>query len=79
MLQQHKKGIMEKDWIRVFASDRSFEAEIIKGMLLENDINAVLLNRQDSSYIQALPGQAEVYVHASQEAQARELISNRNG
>lgn len=70
---------MEKDWIRIFASDRPFEAEIIKGMLLENEINAVLLNRQDSSYIQALPGQAEVYVHVSQEAQARELISNRNG
>ena len=66
---------MEKDWIRIFDTDRPFEAELIKGMLLENGINAVLLNRQDSSYLQALPGRAEIYVHISQEAQARELIN----
>jgi hypothetical protein len=66
---------MEKDWIKVFATDRPFEAELVKGMLLENGVNAVLLNRQDSSYIQALPGLAEVYVHISQEAQALELIN----
>ena len=68
---------MEKDWIKVFATDRPFEAEIVKGLLLENGVNAVLLNRQDSSYIQALPGQAEVYVHVSQQAQALELIGER--
>ncbi len=66
---------MEKDWIKVFATNMPFEAELIKGMLLENGVNAVLLNRQDSSYTTALPGQAEVYVHVSQEAQARELIN----
>ncbi|GAA0530662.1 putative signal transducing protein [Chitinophaga japonensis] len=68
---------MEKDWIKVFATDRPFEAEIVKGLLLENGINAVLLNRQDSSYVQALPGLAEVYVHVSQQAQALELIGER--
>lgn len=48
---------------------------MVKGMLLENGVNAVLLNRQDSSYIQALPGQAEIYVHTSQVATALELIN----
>lgn len=66
---------MEKDWILIFATDRPFEAELVKGMLLENDVNAVLINRQDSSYLQALPGRAEIYVHISQEAQALELIN----
>jgi hypothetical protein len=66
---------MEKDWIKIFDTTSPFEAELIKGMLLENGVNAVLLNRQDSSYLQALPGQAEVYVHVSQEAQALELIN----
>ena len=66
---------MEKDWIRIFATDRPFEAELVKGMLVENGVNAVLINRQDSSYLQALPGRAEIYVHISQEAQALELIN----
>lgn len=66
---------MEKDWIRIFDTNNPFEAELVKGMLLENGVNAVLLNRQDSSYLQALPGRAEIYVHISQETQARELIN----
>jgi type III secretory pathway lipoprotein EscJ len=66
---------MEKDWIKIFSTDRPFEAEMVKGMLLENGVNAVLLNRQDSSYIQALPGQAEIYVHTSQVTQALELLN----
>jgi len=66
---------MEKDWIKIFSTDRPFEAEMVKGMLLENGVNAVLLNRQDSSYIQALPGQAEIYVHSSQITQALELMN----
>lgn len=64
---------MEKDWKKVFGSDHSFEAEIVKGMLLENGIQAVLVNKQSSS-IQSLPGQAELYVHESQEQQALELV-----
>ncbi|WP_157986392.1 DUF2007 domain-containing protein [Chitinophaga alhagiae] len=66
---------MEKDWIKVFGSQSSFEAEIVKGMLLENDIEAVLVNRQDSSFGSMLPGMDEVYVHTSNESKARELIA----
>lgn len=73
---QYLKTInMEKDWIKVFGSKSPFEAEIIKGMLLENDIEAVLVNRQDSSFGSMLPGMDEVYVHTSNESKARELIA----
>ncbi len=69
---------MEKDWVKVFSSDRPFEAEIVKGMLLDNDIEAVLLNRQSSSYNITLPGQVELYVHESKEKIARDLVHNHN-
>ncbi|NLU94107.1 DUF2007 domain-containing protein [Chitinophaga sp. Ak27] len=69
---------MEKDWVKIFSSDRPFEAEIVKGMLLENGIDAVLLNRQSSSYNITLPGQAELYVHQSQEETAKSLVHNHN-
>lgn len=69
---------MEKDWVKIFSSDRPFEAEIVKGMLLENDIEAVLLNRQSSSYNITLPGQVELYVHESQEKIAKDLVHNHN-
>ena len=66
---------MEKDWVKVFGSQTPFEAEIIKGMLLENEIEAVIVNRQDSSFGSMLPGMDEVYVHNSHEGKARELIA----
>jgi hypothetical protein len=66
---------MEKDWVKIYYTNQVFRAEIIKGMLEENGINAVLINRQDSSYLVALPGMAELFVHNSQEAEARRLLA----
>lgn len=66
---------MEKDWVKIYASSTVFPAEVVKGMLQENGVNAVLLNKQDSSYLAALPGLAEVYVHVSQEEAARRLLA----
>ncbi|HWV66749.1 hypothetical protein, partial [Chitinophaga sp.] len=48
------------------------------GMLLDNDIEAVLLNRQSSSYNITLPGQVELYVHESKEKIAKDLVHNHN-
>ena len=58
---------MEKDWVKVFASNLAYESEIIRGMLEENEIEAVIVNRQDSSFGAMLPGMDEVYVHMSNE------------
>lgn len=69
---------MEKGWVKIFSSDRPFEAEIVKGMLADNGITAVLINRQSSSYNISLPGQVELYVHENEEQIARDLIHNHN-
>ena len=69
---------MEKGWVKIFSSDRPFEAEIVKGMLADNGINAVLINRQSSSYNITLPGQAELYVHEQEEQTAKDLVHNHN-
>ncbi|PWV53960.1 DUF2007 domain-containing protein [Chitinophaga sp. S165] len=66
---------MEKDWVKIYYTNQLFRAEIIKGMLEENGINVVLINRQDSSYLVALPGMVELFVHNSQEADARQLLA----
>jgi hypothetical protein len=66
---------MEKDWVKIYYTNQLFRAEITKGMLEENGINVVLINRQDSSYLIALPGMVELFVHNSQEAEARQLLA----
>ena len=41
---------MENNWTKVFSTEDPFTAEILKQGLLENDIAAVVMNQQDSSY-----------------------------
>ncbi|WP_143309409.1 putative signal transducing protein [Chitinophaga vietnamensis] len=66
---------MEKDWVKVFSSDRAFEAEVVKGMLQEHDIHVVLINKQSSAFSVSLMKQVELYVHPSQAEAARELVA----
>jgi len=63
---------MDENWVKVYSSRSLASAEIIKSMLLENDLDAVLLNKLDSSYLAF--GQAEVYVNSMNEEVAKKLI-----
>ncbi|MBV8254743.1 MAG: DUF2007 domain-containing protein [Chitinophaga sp.] len=69
---------MEKGWVKVFSSDRPYETEIVKGMLQENGIDAVILNRQSSSYTFTIPGQVELYVPEAQADTAQNLVTQHN-
>lgn len=64
---------MGNDWIKVRSFTQNIEAEIVKQMLEENGVNAVLLNKQDSSY---LFGKIELYVKQSDETIANVLINS---
>ena len=64
---------MEKGWIKVKTFTKPIEAEIVKQMLEENDVAAVLLNKQDSSY---LFGKIELYVYEEDETVANVLINS---
>jgi type III secretory pathway lipoprotein EscJ len=63
---------MEKNWIKIYKSTNFYQSEIVKQMLLQHNIAAVLLNKQDSSYRNF--GNVEVYVHQEDFDQAIELL-----
>ena len=63
---------MEKDWINIFSTDTVYLAEIIKDMLIDNNIQAVVINKNDSAYITI--GEAEVYVKNDHAVKAKFLI-----
>jgi hypothetical protein len=50
------------DWTLIYKTSLYTDAAIIKGKLEENNIPVQVLNKQDSMYVLALPGQHEVYV-----------------
>jgi hypothetical protein len=63
---------MEKNWVRVYKSTNYYQSEIVKQMLTRNAVEAVLLNKQDSSYLNF--GNVEVYVHQQDFHNAIELL-----
>jgi len=64
---------MEKNWVKIYTSPDFFKAEIIKQMLNENHVDAVLINKQDSSY--RTFGIIEIWVHQDNFSIAIELIN----
>lgn len=62
------------NWTSVFETDQLYKAELVKDILCNNDIDAVILNQKDSSYNTF----GEIYVMVSEEekGKAEEIIKN---
>ena len=63
---------MEKNWVKIYSSSDYYQAEIIKQVLIEHEIGAVLLNRQSSSHRNF--GNIEVYIHQDNFSHAIEIM-----
>lgn len=59
--------------VKLVSTNNPNKAEIMKQMLEENNINVVLLNKQDSSYL--MFGPIELYVNPAQLNQAKDLLN----
>ncbi len=60
-------------WSILRASNQVFELEMMKGFLVENGIDAVVMNKQDSSY--QVFGEGELLVKEEEMLRAEELLS----
>jgi len=63
---------MEKNWVKIYKSANFYQSEIVRQMLTQHHIEAVLMNKQDSSFRKF--GNVEVYVHQEDFDQAIELL-----
>ena len=63
---------MEAGWIKIYSTTQSFEAELIKQNLANHSIDAVILNKRDSTYTTF--GELEVYVRESDKEGALTFI-----
>ena len=67
---------MQDDWKKVYTTDQSYKAELVKGMLKEHDIESVIFNKQDRAYV--MLGEIEVYVKKDDVMRAINLIEKQN-
>jgi hypothetical protein len=65
---------MEPDWVIVYSSNNLFESEMLVRMLADNDIEAIIINKQDSSY--PVFGNVEMYVKTDKIIWAKKLITD---
>lgn len=63
---------MEKGWVIARNFDKLYLAEIAKEVLSDNNINAVILNKKDSSYNNF--GSIELYVNENDLERSVELL-----
>jgi len=62
---------MENNWVSIHTVVQEYQAEMIKGMLAENDIDCVIVNKKDSAY---LFGEIEIFVDMEDAFIAKQLI-----
>jgi hypothetical protein len=63
---------VDKDWVKIYSTSAMYKAELLKGLLTENEINAVIINKKDSAY---LFGEVELYVTTNDAVKAKHLIT----
>jgi hypothetical protein len=67
---------MSTEWVIVFTTNQAYEAEMVKVILTDHEIECYVVNKQDSAY---LIGDIEVYVSTEMSFQAKQLILQFKG
>lgn len=62
------------DWSVIFETDQRYRAEILRGLLEENGIEAVILDQKDSSY-QAF-GWIKIWVRNEDQEKAASILKS---
>ncbi len=66
---------MDKNWIKIYSTGVNYKAELLKGLLIENEIEAIIINKKDSIY---LFGELELYVHIDDVIKAKHILTSQN-
>lgn len=65
-----------ENWTLVYRSNQLYRAELMKQLLAENDIQAIIVNKKDSAY---LFGDVELYVGFEDAFLAHQIINKHEG
>jgi hypothetical protein len=63
---------MEADWVKVYTSADFFKSELVRQVLIDHEIDAIIINKQGFPY---RIGEVEVYIHDSNLANAKSIIT----
>jgi hypothetical protein len=64
---------MEKDWVMIYSATDELTIEMVKQILVENQIEAVVFNKKDRAY---LFGELELYVNRDSVIRAKSVLKD---
>ena len=64
---------MDDQWEMIFSSSKLYQVEIMKSLFQDENIPAVIVNKQDSAYI--VIGEIELYVKSEDVLKAKQIIN----
>ena len=65
---------MQKDWVRVYKDTDFYKSEIVRQVLIDHGIEAVLIDKRGFPYL--IIGEVEVYINQDNFQKAIEIIIN---
>lgn len=65
---------MADNWVKIFGAAQAFIVEMYKGILEENSIKSVLVNKTDSMHLHLNNADVELYVQPDDVIKAKRLI-----
>ena len=63
--------MMDNDLVRIYSSGQPYQAELVRQMLTDHNIQSFIVNKQDSAY---KFGDIELFVHRDNVIRAKMLI-----
>ena len=63
---------MSSNWVCIYSSNYVYKVEITQAILAEENIESVVVNKQDSNY---LIGEIELHVHPDNALAAKQIIN----
>ena len=66
---------MQKRWVMIYETTLEHMAEIAKAMLLNDNINAIIINKMDSMHTSLMNAEIGVYVDQDHVLRAKHLIT----
>jgi hypothetical protein len=73
MISINNTYLLKDNWVVIYSSVYIHKVEIIQALLKEEDIDSIILNKRDSTY---LFGEIELYVAIDNVLKSKQLISN---
>ena len=65
---------MDAKWTKIYSSTLLYKVDILKGLLAENNIQSVIVNKKDSVY---LIGEIELFVNVEDAFRAKQILIKR--